>query len=338
MTLTAIAFVFPGQGSQAVGMGRALAEVSERARETFQEADETLRFALSKLCFEGPGPVLNDTTNAQPAVLTTSIACLEALAESILGKSGPRLGAERDDATRGVGALPADVRPAYVAGHSLGEFSALVASGVLSFRDALRLVAERGRLAATRGARGSMAAVVGLDAATVDGVIAALRLEGDVVVANDNGPAQVTVAGSDDGIRQIVEALRRRGARKVVPLRISAAFHFPEMGRISEDLREFMRSLRFHDPVVPVVANIDALPKLRAAEIPETLAKHLSMRVEWLRSVRFMAQQGVGTFVELGAGQVVNGLIKRIAERASLLNVSDPQSLTGTLRTLLGER
>lgn len=318
-------------------MGRALAEVSQRARETFQEADETLRFALSKLCFEGPDAVLNDTTHAQPAVLTTSIACLEALAEAVLERA-PRIGAARDDETRGVGILPGSLRPQFVAGHSLGEFSALVAAGVLSFRDALWLVAERGRLAATQGARGAMAAVLGLDAAAVDEVIAGERLAGDVVVANDNGPVQVTVAGSEEGVRRLAEALIARGARKVVPLRISAPFHFPAMGRIADDLREFMGSLRFRDPIVPVVANIDGLPRLQAVEIPDVLAKHLSARVEWLRSVRFMVQQGVGTFVELGAGQVVNGLIRRIAERAALHNVSDPQSLAGTLRALLAAK
>ncbi len=334
--MSAIAFVFPGQGSQVVGMGRALAEASARARETFEEADQTLGFPLSQLCFEGPEAILSDTTNAQPAVFTTSIAALEALAEAVLGPNGPRLGAEpaSDDAPRGVALLPPDVRPAFVAGHSLGEYSALVAAGVLSFKDALRLVAERGRLAATRGARGAMAAIIGLDAATVDRVIADAGCAGDVVVANDNGPSQVTIAGSAAGIAAVSRALRKRGVRKVVPLRISAPFHFPPMGHIAEELREFMLSLRFRDPVVPIVANIDALPKLRAADIPDTLAKHLSARVEWLRSVRFMVQQNVSTFVELGAGQVVNGLVKRIAEQAALHHVSDPQSLIATLRAL----
>jgi [acyl-carrier-protein] S-malonyltransferase len=310
--------------------------VSTRARETFEEADATLGFPLSRLCFEGPEAILNDTTNAQPAVFTTSIAALEAFAEAILGPRSPRLGAEpaNDESPRGVALLPPEVRPSFVAGHSLGEYSALVAAGVLSFKDALRLVAERGRLAATRGATGAMAAVVGLDAATVDGVISAVGRAGDVVVANDNGPTQVTIAGSVAGVEAVTRALRERGAGKVVPLRISAPFHFPPMGRIADDLREFMRSLRFRDPVVPVIANIDALPHLRAADIPDALARHLSTRVEWLRSVRFLLQQNVSTFVELGAGQVVSGLVKRIAEQAALHSVSDPQSLAGTLRAL----
>lgn len=334
--MSAIAFLFPGQGSQVVGMGRELAASSARARETFEEADRTLGFPLSRLCFEGPDAMLSDTLHAQPAVFTTSIAALEALAEAILGSNAPRLGAEpaTDDAPRGVALLPPPMRPAFVAGHSLGEYSALTAAGVLSFKDALRLVAERGRLAATRGATGAMAAVLGLDAGTVDRVIAETGRAGDVVVANDNGPAQVTIAGSDAGVEAVSEALRAAGARKVVPLRISAPFHFPPMGKIADDLREFMRSLRFRDPVVPIVANIDALPRIRAVDIPEALAKHLSTRVEWLRSVRFMLQQNVSTFVELGAGEVVSGLVKRIAEQAALHNVSDATSLAGTLRAL----
>jgi [acyl-carrier-protein] S-malonyltransferase len=331
-----LAFVFPGQGSQAVGMGRALAEASARARQTFEEADETLRFALSKLCFEGPEAKLNDTANAQPAVFATSVACLEAFAEAILGHGGPRLGATpgSEDAPRGVALLPEDVRPKYVAGHSLGEFTALVAAGVLAFSDGLRLVAERGRLAATRGAKGAMAATIGLSAGEVEDVIAAVA-PGDVVVANDNGPAQVTIAGSPEGVEKVSEALLDRGARRVIPLRISAAFHLPEMGRIADDLRDFMASLRFREPVVPIVSNIDALPRIRAADIPEALAKHLSTRVEWLRSVRFMAQQGVSTFVEMGAGQVVSSLVRRIADQAAMHNVSDPQSLGRTLRALI---
>lgn len=325
-----IAFVFPGQGSQSVGMGKAAYEASEGARRVFDEADAILGYPLSKICFEGPAEALDDTAVAQPAILTTSIALLEAFAEA----AGLRTGRVSDgDEPRGVAALPEGLRPRFVAGHSLGEFSALVAAGVLTFADALRLVAERGRLAATKGARGAMAAVVGLSADEVESVITATVPQGSAVVANDNGPAQVTIAGEQASLALAADALVRRGARKIVQLRISGPFHFPPMARIGDELRSFMASLPFREPVVPVVANVSARPHENAETIPDALVRHLSQRVEWLKSVRFMAERGASTFVEIGAGQVVNGLIKRIAD-AELLNVSDPPSIRAALERL----
>ena len=328
-----LAFVFPGQGSQAVGMGRAVSEAFQNARRTYEEADSLLGYALSRICFDGPGERLDDTAVAQPAIFTTSVALLEALAEAVNGL-GRRIcdGAE----PRGVAALPRELRPAFVAGHSLGEFTALAAAGALSFRDGLRLVAERGRLAATKGARGAMAAIVGLSAAEVDRIIGDTVPAGAAVVANDNGPQQVTIAGDIDSVGRVSEALARFGARKVVPLRISGPFHFPPMGRIGDDLAATMRSLTFREPVVPVVANTTAEPHGSGTAIPEALVRHLSNRVEWLRSVRYMVDRGVSTFVEVGAGHVVTGLIRRIAD-VEILNVSDPGSLSGALRSLRGK-
>src|SRR5439155_17762213 len=195
------------------------------------------------------------------------------------------------------------------------------------------LVAERGQLAATRGAKGAMAAIVGLSAREVDRVIAETLPAGSAVVANDNGPAQVTIAGDSDSIARVTAALAKQGARKVIPLRISAPFHLPDMGRIGPDLAAFMRTLQWPEPVVPIVANVSALPHPNASAIPEALVRHLSNRVEWLRSVRYMAERGASTFVEIGAGQVVNGLVKRIAD-VKLLNVSDPPSIAGALASL----
>ncbi|MDE3111475.1 MAG: ACP S-malonyltransferase [Chloroflexota bacterium] len=313
-------------------MGRAVYESSPNARRTFEEANDVLGYPLSEVCFAGPAERLDDTATAQPAILTTSVAVLEALAERTAAL-GRRITEGLDP--RGVAALPADLRPSFVAGHSLGEFTALVAAGVLTFADALRLVAERGRLAATKGARGAMAAIVGLSATEVEEVIREVAPDGRTVVANDNGPAQVTIAGDADSVEGVMEALRRRGARRIVPLRISGPFHFPPMGRIGGELRQFMDGLRFREPVVPVVANINGLPHASAETIPDALVRHLAQRVEWLRSVKFMREGGASTFVEIGAGQVVSGLVKRIVD-ARTLAVSDPPSIADLVAKLRG--
>lgn len=312
-------------------MGRAVNDASPAAHAVFEEANDVLGYDLAALCFDGPSGALDDTRIAQPAILATSIALLEGLAESASGFIGRRISAGAEP--RGVAALPEAIRPSFVAGHSMGEFSALVAAGVLTFSDALRLVAERGRLAASKGARGAMAAIVGLSAAEVERVLADAVPPGAAVVANDNGPTQVTIAGDADAIVRATEALHRHGARKIVPLRISGPFHFPGMGRIGDDLAAFMRGIPFRDPVVPVVANTSAAPHPSANAIPEALVRHLSQRVEWLKSVRFMAERGASTFVEIGAGQVVNGLVKRIAD-VRLINVSDPASIVAALGAL----
>ncbi|HZP96207.1 MAG TPA: ACP S-malonyltransferase [Candidatus Limnocylindria bacterium] len=330
--MSALAFVFPGQGSQLVGMGRSVYESSPAARAVFDEADRVLGYPLTKICFEGPEDKLNDTAVAQPAVLTTSIALFEAMVESVSQRLGRR--ATDGSEPRGVLALPEPMRPAFVAGHSLGEFTALVIAGVLPFSDALRLVAMRGQLAATRGAQGAMAAIIGMSAADVERVIASTSLEaGRVVVANDNGPAQVTIAGDQGGVKKVTEAIAALGAKKVVPLRISAPFHFPAMGKIGDDLRAYMQTLRFREPVVPIVANVSGLPHPNVSSIPEALVRHLSNRVEWLKSVRYMVERGAGTFVEFGGGPVVNGLVKRIAD-VKLLNITDNTSIAKAIDSL----
>ena len=330
--MSALAFVFPGQGSQLVGMGRSVYESSPAARAVFDEADRILGYRLSKICFEGPEDRLNDTEVAQPAILTTSVALFEAMVESVSHRLGRR--ATDGSEPRGVMALPEELRPSFVAGHSLGEFTALVTAGVLPFGDALRLVAERGQLAATRGAKGAMAAIIGMSAPDVEQVIRSTGIAaGRVVVANDNGPNQVTIAGDAEGIDLVTDALARGGARKVVPLRISAPFHFPAMGRIGDDLRAFMKTLRFREPVVPIVANVSGVPHPTVSAIPDALVRHLSQRVEWLKSVRYMVERGAGTFVEFGGGPVVNGLVKRIAD-VKLVNITDNTSIANAIAAL----
>ncbi|MBI2773101.1 MAG: ACP S-malonyltransferase [Chloroflexi bacterium] len=313
-------------------MGRAVQETSANARLTFQEADDVLGYSITKLCFEGPAERLDDTVTAQPAILTTSIAILEALAERATS-IGKRISEGREP--RGVAALPAELRPRYVAGHSLGEFSALVAAGVLTFADALRLVAERGRLASTKGAKGAMAATIGLSAEQVDAVLRDATPDGRTVVANDNGPSQVTIAGDADSLATASDALMRAGAKKIIHLRISGPFHFPPMGRIGGEMRQFMDHLVWREPVVPVVANVSGRPHPSAAAIPDALVRHLAQRVEWLRSVRSMAEGGVTTFVEIGSGQVVSGLVKRIVH-AKTMAISDPPSIADLVAKLKG--
>src|SRR5260221_2045865 len=264
-------------------MGRAVYEASARARAVFEEADRILGYKLSEICFNGPADRLDDTRVAQPAILTTSVALLEALAEDSASLGG-RISDGQEP--RGVAALPDELRPAFVAGHSLGEFSALVAAGVLTFSDALRLVTERGRLAATKGARGAMAAVIGMSAADVDRIISETVPQGTAVVANDNGPSQVTIAGDDDAVAKVSAALSRQGARKVVPLRISGPFHFPAMGAIGGDLASFLRTIKVLQPVLPVFSYTNRAPPQFSPPTPYPLAWHPSPLDQWGPSPR----------------------------------------------------
>ena len=295
-------------------MGRAVYEASRRAREIFDEADRILGYRLSAICFEGPEE-RSTTIVAQPAVLTKSVAILEELVEASAESHRISDGGE----PRGVAALTADVIPAFVAGHSLGEYTALVAAGVLTFGEALRLVAERGRLAAG-GAEGAMAAVLGMSAATVERIINATVPTGAAVVANDNGPAQVTIAGDEASLTKVSAALTAAGARKVVPLRISArstsrrwAGSAPSSPRsCAADLAGPGRA----DRRERVGRAAPARPHPGDARPPPRSASSGSGRSATWPSARL-------TFVELGAGQVVNGLVKRIAD-VKLVNISDP--------------
>jgi [acyl-carrier-protein] S-malonyltransferase len=298
-----VALVFPGQGSQFVGMGRSLAATSDAARRIFVLADEVLGFSISQLCFEGPAATLEDTINAQPAILTTSAAVLAALEE--------RVGAA--------------LAPLAVAGHSLGEFTALVAAGVLELAPALGLVRERGRLMKEAGEDrpGGMAAVIGLDEQTLAEVCAEAGQNGVVGLANANCPGQIVISGEVGPLLRAMELARERGAKRVARLGISIASHSPLMEGVSARLGEVLDRLELRPPVVPVVANGSGLPMSTVADIRRELSHHVERPVNWTRSVQEMVNLGATTFVEVGPGSVLSGLIKRIDRNATVLGPGD---------------
>jgi [acyl-carrier-protein] S-malonyltransferase len=301
-----IAFVFPGQGSQHVGMGKALFEVSESARRVFHQADEILGFALSKLCFEGPEPQLNDTVNAQPAILTVSVACLAALRERWQ-------------------AMGQVVAPKYVAGHSLGEFTALVAADVLDFETALRLVRERGRLMKENGeARpGGMLAVIGLEPDVVDELVREASGSGILTVANANSPGQLVLSGESPALERATVLARERGAAKVVRLPITIASHSPLMAKAASQFAELISHLPLRQPRIPVVANITGQILTSAEDIRKELADHILRPVQWTASVIEMVRRGSASFLEIGPGQVLSGLIRRISQEVQVVTLND---------------
>ena len=298
------AFVFPGQGSQSVGMGRALAEAFPEARATFDEADAALGWRLSEVIFEGPVERLTLTENTQPAILTMSVAAWRVL-----------------DA-RGF-------QPDVVAGHSLGEYSAHVAAGTLAFADAVRLVHHRGQYMqeAVPVGHGAMAAILGLDE---DGVRAACdeAAQGEVVSpANLNAAGQIVIAGTAAAVARAGELARVRGAKRVIPLQVSAPFHCALMAPAEARLAPELRSVTVHDPRVPVVANVDAEPKRDAASAIDALIRQVSSPVRWDATVRRLASDGVTAYVEVGPGTVLSGLIKKAARDAAILNLDQPAGL-----------
>lgn len=311
-----VAFLFPGQGSQSVGMGRAVADAYPAAAATFAEADDALGIKLSTLCFEGPESELTDTINAQPALLATSIALLHALEAEI-----------------GDAAVPQTAAPVYAAGHSMGEYTALVAAGAASFVDALRLVRERGRLMKQAGERtpGRMAAILGLDEAQVAAICAEVTGgsdDGVVQVANDNCPGQVVISGDVPGMEAAMAALQAAGARKVVPLAVSIAAHSPLMRPAAEELRHAIESTPIQEPRVPLIGNTSAEVLTEAAAIRAELLAQLTGSVRWTASMQRAVAGGVGDFVEVGPGDVLAGLIKRIERGAGRHGVGDVEGVT----------
>lgn len=302
MTANAV-WLFPGQGSQHVGMGKALAERYASAARTWSTAGEALATDLRALCWEGAQGELDRTANAQPAILAASIAALRAAAEAL----------GHDD-------LPA---PLAVAGHSLGEYSAVVASGALSLPDAVRVVRRRGELMQAADTSGGMAAVIGMDA----GAIAAAIDGTGVVVANDNAPGQVVISGPLAAIATVTDALKQAGAKRVIPLRVSAAFHSPAMRGIARDLAAALASAAWGSLRHPLIANVDADVHGRASELPVLLERQAWSPVRWTETIRRAADMGATTFIEFGPGSVLTGLVKRIVPEATTANVSDPATL-----------
>ncbi|MBA5865739.1 MAG: ACP S-malonyltransferase [Nitrospira sp. CR1.3] len=306
-----IGLVFPGQGSQAVGMGKALCEAYPPLKQVYDEASSVLGYDVAALCFEGPADRLNLTEHTQPALLVSSIAALRALE-------------------------PAGIKPVAVAGHSLGEYSALVAAGGLSFRDAVGVVQKRGRYMseAVPVGTGSVAALLGLSADIVKEVCREAASIGVVQAANFNSPGQVVIAGEKAAVERAIEIAKSKGCKKAIPLPVSVPVHTPLMQAAADRLAHDLAAVRWSDLQVPLINNAEAKTVKRATDIAASLVRQLPASVLWEDSIKAMARMGATTFIEVGPGAVLTGLIKRILPDAVTMNVNDPKSLETTMKSV----
>jgi [acyl-carrier-protein] S-malonyltransferase len=312
--MTRVAFLFPGQGSQYPGMGREIADSFPVARAVFEEANATLGFALSELCFQGPEEALKATENTQPAILTASVAIYRVLEEK-------------------------GVRPDFVAGHSLGEYSALVAAGALTFADALRLVRRRGQYMqeAVPAGEGAMAAILGMRPGQVT-EICRKEAEGQVAPANLNSPEQTVISGHAAAVKRAVEQASAAGAKRAVMLPVSAPFHSEMMQPAQKRLEKDLRATAFARLAVPLITNVDAAMISSGEEAREALVRQVTLPVRWEESIRELIEQGTTTFVEIGPGRVLSGLLRQIDRSVHSLNVEDLKSLQTTLERLVQAR
>jgi [acyl-carrier-protein] S-malonyltransferase len=303
MTDKVVAFVFPGQGSQFLGMGQSLAQAYPAARDMFNQADNLLEFSLSQITWDGPIESLNDTLNTQPALFTHSIATLQVLRS-----------------------METDLRPSFVAGHSMGEITALVAAGAMTFNEGLKLVRKRGELMKHAGELnpGGMVAVLGLEIPVIEQIcLQASSISGIAQVANDNCPGQVVISGSNTTLERVQPLLEAAGARRVIRLPVSIAAHSPLMSSAQEEFNRAVAATNISAPFIPLIGNVTANLISHPDDIKEELQNQLTHRVRWTESIRRLITMGVSDFIEIGSGSVLSGLIKRI----------DPYTPTSTLGT-----
>jgi [acyl-carrier-protein] S-malonyltransferase len=312
--MVSMAMVFPGQGSQNPGMGKELAENFAVARQVFEEADDALGFAISRLCFEGPAEDLQLTENTQPAILTVSVAAFRAMKEAAIAA------------------------PAFVAGHSLGEYSALVAAGALSLPEAVRTVRARGRYMqeAVPVGTGAMAAVIGGELGDIERICEEVRGEQVCSIANFNSPGQAVIAGNTEAVDRAIELLNGV-AKRVIKLKVSAPFHCALMKPAQDRLAADLERLTFNEPQAPVVTNVAARPTTAPRELRNALVRQVSAPVRWLESMQLLIEQGVDTFVEVGPGKVLSGLTRQTSREVKTLNVEDAASLEATRAALMAE-
>jgi [acyl-carrier-protein] S-malonyltransferase len=299
------AIIFPGQGAQEVGMGKSLFENSDAAKDVFLRADEALGMHLSKIIFEGPSEELERTINTQPAILTVSIACFEAY--------------------KSLNSLSVSTIAKFAAGHSLGEYSALVANKTITLEDGVKLVRERGRLMQEACDRvdSGMAAIIGLE----EDIVQDICKESNTQAANVNSPGQIVISGLKTDIETAVKISSDRGAKRAIPLKVSGAFHSYLMSSALTEMNEAIKNVPFNNSTIPLIANCSSKPISNASEIREELAEQLCGCVYWQKGIELMASKGVTTFYEFGPGKVLSGMVKRIVENATTHSVSDYESL-----------